>query len=238
MTQIVSNLLHNSAKFTPRGVVELSLCAVGDHAHISVRDTGAGIDAALLPRIFDPFVQGDRTLARSDGGLGLGLALVRGISELHGGSVRVESAGIGKGAEFVVVLPMVGAPVQAIERAGVRHGFSPRRVLVVDDNRDGADSLAEVVKMLGHAAEVAYDGPSALAMASANPPEIVLCDIGLPGMSGYEIAQALRAAGAEMQLYAVSGYAQSEDVRRATEAGFDGHLAKPVDVADIARLLG
>ena len=238
VTQIVSNLLHNSAKFTPRGVVELSLCAVGDHAHISVRDTGAGIDAALLPRIFDPFVQGDRTLARSDGGLGLGLALVRGISELHGGSVRVESAGIGKGAEFVVVLPMVGAPVQAIERAGVRHGFSPRRVLVVDDNRDGADSLAEVVKMLGHAAEVAYDGPSALAMASANPPEIVLCDIGLPGMSGYEIAQALRAAGAEMQLYAVSGYAQSEDVRRATEAGFDGHLAKPVDVADIARLLG
>jgi CheY-like chemotaxis protein len=218
--------------------VELSLCAVDDHAHITVRDTGAGIDAALLPKIFDPFVQGDQTLARSGGGLGLGLALVRGISELHGGSVRAESAGVGKGAELVVVLPTVAAPVHAIERAGARQDFRPRRVLVVDDDRDGAESLADVVEMLGHAAEVAYDGPSALEKARANPPEIVLCDIGLPGMSGYEIAKALRAASAEMQLYAVSGYAQSEDVRRAVEAGFDGHLAKPVDVDDIARLLG
>ncbi len=238
LTQIVSNLLHNSAKFTSRGgVVVLSLCAADGHAHVSVRDTGAGIDPALLPRIFDPFVQGDRTLPGSESGLGLGLALVRGITELHGGTVRAESAGVGAGAEFVVALPTASAPVQALERAVVQRPSRSRRVLVVDDNRDGAESLAQVVEILGHAAEVAYDGPSAIEKASANPPEFVLCDIGLPGMSGYEIAKTLRAASAGVQLFAVSGYARSEDVRRAVEAGFDGHIAKPVNVADIERLL-
>ncbi len=239
VTQVVSNLLHNAAKFTARGgMVVLSLRAVDEQAHVSVRDTGAGIDPALLPRIFDPFVQGDRTLARSESGLGLGLALVRGITELHGGTVHAESAGVGEGAEFVVVLPAAGAPVQPLERAGVQHTFRSRRVLVVDDNRDGADSLADVVALLGHAAEIAYDGPSAIEKAGANPPEVVLCDIGLPGMSGYEIAKTLRAASTGMQLFAVTGYARPEDVRRAVESGFDGHLAKPVDLADIKRLLG
>ena len=177
-------------------------------------------------------------LARNNSGLGLGLALVKGIGELHGGTVRAESAGPGKGAEFIVALPALSAPVQALERRDAPRTFTSRRVLVVDDNRDGADSLAQLVVMFGHAADVAYDGPTALEKAEANPPEIVLCDIGLPGMSGYEIARALRGANAGIQLFAVSGYAQSEDVRQAVEAGFNGHLAKPVDVAEIKRLLG
>jgi PAS domain S-box-containing protein len=238
LTQVVSNLLHNAAKFTCRGGgVTLSLQVVAGRAQLAVRDTGEGIDAALLPRVFEPFVQGDRTLARSDGGLGLGLALVRAIAELHGGTAHAESAGAGHGAELVVVLPTAEAPVRDVAPAGAHRPSRPRRILVVDDNRDGAESLAQVVEMLGHAAQVAYDGPSALEMASANAPEVILCDIGLPGMNGYQVARALRAAGAGLKLFAVSGYAQPEDVRRAVEAGFDGHLAKPVDVADIERLL-
>jgi PAS domain S-box-containing protein len=236
--QVVSNLLHNAAKFTQRGgEVALSLCTGDAQAQVCVRDSGAGIESGLLPRVFEPFVQGDRTLAQTNSGLGLGLALVKGLTELHGGSVRAESAGLGQGARFIVALPTTDAPVQALEQGRDRRAFTPRRVLVVDDNRDGADSLAQVVEMIGHAAEVAYDGPSAIAKAAANPPEVVLCDIGLPGMSGYDIARALRATGTGVKLFAVSGYAQSEDVRRSGEAGFHGHIAKPVDVAEIKRLL-
>ncbi len=206
------------------------------HAEITVRDTGAGIEPELLPRLFDAFVQGDRTLARSDGGLGLGLALVKGIVGLHGGTVAAESAGTGKGATFVIQLPLgarpgterVGAPVRAPEPR------KRRRVLVVDDNEDGANTLAEVVEMLGHAVEVAYDGPTAIEKARAALPDVVLCDIGLPGMTGLDVARALRAVCAGgMRLIALSGFAQSEDVRRATEAGFDAHVAKPCDVAQI-----
>jgi PAS domain S-box-containing protein len=239
ITQVVGNLLHNAVKFTRSGdEVVLSLHPSAAHAEIRVRDSGAGIDAALLPRIFEPFVQGDHTLARTEGGLGLGLALVKGIAELHGGTARAESAGKGKGAEFVIRLPIVEATVRPrgvpppLERA-----TGGRRVLVVDDNADAAESLADVVAMLGHVAEVAYDGPSAVAMARANPPDVVLCDIGLPGMSGYEVAKALREAGTSMQLIAVSGYGQPEDVKKAVEAGFDGHLAKPPNVDDLERLL-
>ena len=241
ITQVVGNLLHNAAKFSRRGdEVTLSLHAADDEAEISVRDTGAGIDPALLPRIFDAFVQGERTVARSEGGLGLGLALVKGITELHGGRVRGESAGIGKGAAFVVRLPALAAtPIQERLHPAAPRTRGGRRVLVVDDNRDGAESLAEIVELLGHVADVAFDGPSALEKASANRPHVVLCDIGLPGMSGYEVAKALRASGAnQMQLIALSGYAQAEDVKRALEAGFDSHLAKPCDPVWIGRLLG
>ena len=239
VTQIVTNLLHNASKFTPRGgEVVVSLGVAEGRARLSVRDTGAGIGPELLPRMFEPFVQGDRSLARSESGLGLGLALVRGLAELHGGAVRAETPGLGKGAELVVELPMAEAPVHAVERADRRSAHRSRRVLVVDDNRDAAESLAQVVEILGHAAEVAYDGFSAIEKARSNPPEIVLCDIGLPGMSGYDLAKLLRTASGRVQLFAVSGYAQAEDIRRATEAGFDGHVAKPVDVAEIKRLLG
>lgn len=240
VTQIVGNLVHNASKFTRGGdTVAVSLEVVSGMAEIRVRDTGAGIDPALLPSIFDPFVQGDRTLARTEGGLGLGLALAKGIADLHGGTVHAESAGKGMGANFVVRLPVV--PGGAGVKPGVVEGVScdgGRRVLIVDDNVDAAESLAEIVRMLGHTAEVAFDGPSALEKARARPPDVVLCDLGLPGMSGYDVARALRAAGpASPRLVAVSGYAQPDDVRRAQEAGFDGHIPKPADPSQIERLL-
>ncbi len=241
ITQVIGNLLHNAAKFTRRGdEVILSLRALEGEAEIAVHDTGAGIDPSLLPHVFEAFVQGDRTLARTEGGLGLGLALVKGITEMHGGTVRVESAGTGKGAGFVVRLPLAdAADVQEPLRRKIWGNNGGRRVLVVDDNRDAAESLAEIVEMLGHTAEVAYDGPSAIERARANPPDIVLCDIGLPGMSGYDVAKALRANTMNgMQLVAVSGYAQPEDLKAAAEAGFDRHVAKPVSSDDIEQLLG
>jgi signal transduction histidine kinase len=243
ITQVVGNLLHNAAKYTAAGgEVAVSLGVAGGAAEIRVRDSGAGIDPAFLPSIFDAFVQGERTLARTEGGLGLGLALVKGITELHGGAVRAESAGKGHGTEFVVRLPTC-APAASVPRVDGHafdrggRGTRGRRVLVVDDNEDAARSLAEILVLMGHVAEVAYDGPSAVAKARADPPDVVLCDIGLPGMSGYDVAQVLRKGSAGMQLFAVSGYAQASDVRRAVEAGFDGHVAKPVDLVEIERLL-
>jgi CheY-like chemotaxis protein len=243
ITQIVGNLLHNAAKYTRAGdEVSLSLdVGVDGQAELRVRDTGAGIDPALLPHVFDAFVQGERTLARAEGGLGLGLALVKGITELHGGTVRAESRGRGRGAEFLVRLPLMAAAAAAQGRPG---GAPPRqnggrRVLVVDDNADAAESLAEIVRMLGHVVEVAFDGPTALERVRTTRPDVVLCDIGLPGMDGYQIAKLLRRSGMSgLQLFAVTGYAQPEDVKRAIDAGFDGHIAKPCDPADIERLLG
>ena len=241
ITQLVGNLLHNAAKFTRReDEVILSLFVDGQDAVVRVCDTGAGIDPKLLPRIFEAFVQGERTLARTEGGLGLGLAFVKGIAELHDGTAHADSAGKGKGSEFTVRLPLLtvlDSRARFEPRADRRNG--DRRVLVVDDNADAAESLADVLRMLGHAVEVAYDGPTAIERVRANPPDVVLCDIGLPGMSGYEIAKALRRIGSrDIQLFAVSGYAQPEDVQRAIEAGFDGHIAKPCDPETIERLLG
>jgi PAS domain S-box-containing protein len=241
ITQVIGNLLHNAAKFTERGdEVLLSLRAGDGEAEIAVRDTGQGIDPVLLPHVFEAFVQGDRTLARTDGGLGLGLALVKGIIDLHGGTVRAESAGKGKGAEFTVRVPAVTVAAMPEELHSVIESTNNRRlVLVVDDSHDAAETLAEIVGMLGHTAEVAFDGPSAIEKAQAIRPDVVLCDIGLPGMSGHEVAKALRANGTKgMLLIAVSGYAQPEDVKKAVEAGFDGHVAKPPDPAEIERLLG
>jgi PAS domain S-box-containing protein len=239
ITQVVGNLLHNASKFTDRGgEVSLSLTAAGDVAEIDVRDSGAGIDPALLSSVFEAFVQGDRSLARSSGGLGLGLALVKGITELHRGTVRADSAGIGKGARFTVSLPIPRTDtVQEDARAPLDRCTAPRRVLIVDDNRDAALSMAEIVEMLGHEAEVAYDGPTALEKARESSPDVILCDIGLPGMSGFEVAKELRASGYRTRLFAISGYAQPEDVQRTIEAGFDGHVAKPCDASQVARLL-
>ncbi len=240
LAQIVGNLLHNSAKFTPRGGrVTLALEEVRGGAEVHVRDTGAGMEADLLVHVFEPFVQADRTLARTSGGLGLGLALVKGLTEMHGGSVRAASAGPGQGSELVVRLPLLAeaAPGRAPSLRTPAAGRS-RRVLVVDDSHDAAESLAELVEMFGHVVEVAHDGPTALARARANPPDVILCDIGLPGMSGYDVARALRAtAGDSLQLVAVSGYAQPEDLKRAAEAGFDRHVAKPPDPDELERLL-
>jgi PAS domain S-box-containing protein len=240
LAQVVGNLLNNAAKFTPSGGdVSVSLHRAGEAAELAIRDTGVGIEPGLLPQVFEPFVQGEWSLARTEGGLGLGLALVKGIVELHGGSVYAESAGRQKGSAFVFRLPLGDAAVRE-DRTHPPADRSPRcrRVLVVDDNRDAAESLADIIEMLGHEAEIAYDGPEAIAKVRASPPEIVFCDLGLPGMSGYEVARVLREMGNRLQIFAVSGYTQPEDKRRAIASGFDDHLAKPPDPGELERVLG
>jgi PAS domain S-box-containing protein len=242
LAQVLGNLLNNAAKFTPEGGrVTLTVREEAGRAVVHVRDTGSGIDPAMLDAIFDPFTQAKQTLARSEGGLGLGLALVKGLVELHGGAVGVNSGGAGRGTDFVVTVPLAApSRTAASDGRGTNEAPPPprRRVLVVDDNVDAAETLAQLVQMQGHDAEVAHDGPHALALARAHPPDVVLCDIGLPGMDGYQVARALRAQGAQAyRLIAVSGYAQPEDVAAAAAAGFDRHVAKPLDPEKLASLL-
>ena len=240
IAQVVGNLLQNAAKFTQTGgQVFLTVRTAARLVEISVRDTGAGIEPELLDRLFEPFVQSERSLARTAGGLGLGLALVKGVVELHGGTAHVISAGSGQGAEFLVRLPLAVAP-RRYGTAAVRSAdrVNSRRVLVVDDNRDAAESLAELVALFGHSVEVAYDGASAIEMAQTTSPDVVLCDIGLPGINGYEVARRIRARASDaVRLIAVSGYAQPDDVKKAVDAGFDAHIAKPPDPAVLDRLL-
>jgi len=238
IAQVVANLLGNASKFTARaGRIAVTLALTGEHAEIRIRDTGVGIEPALLPHVFEPFVQAAGSLERSQGGLGLGLALVKGIVELHRGSVRAESAGPGAGTEIVARLPIV-SPALPARGPGGRTAAHGRRVLVVDDDADAAETLAQLVEMFGHTPEIVYDGPSALERVRAAPPDIVICDIGLPGMSGYDVARALRRDGPPgLQLVAVSGFGDPEDLRLAAEAGFDAHVTKPADPAVIERLL-
>jgi CheY-like chemotaxis protein len=242
LAQVLGNLLQNAAKFTPaRGRVTLTLAVESGAAFIHVRDTGAGIEPSMIKTIFEPFTQANQTLARTEGGLGLGLAQVKGLVALHGGEVAATSEGPGRGSDFALKLPLLSmtAPLLREERTEEQRSAGRRlRVLVVDDNRDAAESLAELVEMFGHEAEVAFDGPSAIAKARANPPHVVLCDIGLPGMDGYAVARELRAMRPHgVQLVAVSGYALAEDQARAAEAGFALHVAKPPDPSQIERLL-
>lgn len=208
-----------------------------DQVVIKVRDTGVGIEPDLLPAIFDPFVQAKQDLARTEGGLGLGLTVVKGIVELHGGSVSVTST-LGTGSEFTLTLPDAGTGPDPCTGAGARQTAPNYRVLVVDDNHDAADSFAELVRLMGHEVDVAYDGSSALATAIARPPAVVLCDLDLPGMDGYEVARALRKTlGAHLRLVAVSGYTRPEDVKEALAAGFEAHVAKPPDFERVEQLL-
>ena len=244
LMQIVGNLLQNAVKFSsPGGRVSLSLAARDGSAEIRVRDQGAGIDAALLERLFEPFVQGERTLARSGGGLGLGLALVKALAEMHDGSVAASSEGPGRGAEFRVTLPLAPAEAVRTTRAllpAAALAAQPSRVLVVEDNPEVAESLRDLVEAFGHEVRVARSGDAALAEARLHPPDVVLCDIGLPGMTGYEVARAFRGDPVlrHARLVAVTGYAQAEDRREAAEAGFDRHVGKPPDPTELERLLG
>jgi PAS domain S-box-containing protein len=240
--QVVGNLLTNAAKFTPEaGRVSVRVERRGDHAVVEVTDTGLGIDGETFRRLFEPFAQADRSLDRSRGGLGLGLALVKGMVDLHGGRVGAHSDGPGRGSRFLIELPLDPQelarpqPSSAPARATARG----RSVLVVEDNRDAADSLAEVLGLAGHQVEVAYAGPEGIAKALEHRPEVVLCDIGLPGTDGYAVARAIRRdrGTAPPYLVALTGYAQSEDQQKAREAGFDAHLAKPPDLAALERLL-
>ena len=240
IAQVLGNLLQNAAKFTIRGHVLLAIdVEPPGTARLRVRDTGVGIDASLRERLFRPFEQADSTLDRSQGGLGLGLALVKGLVELHGGTVEARSEGPGSGAEFVVFLPLQaerGAPEPA---PSAPQPTPSLRIVAVEDDEDAAIVLGEMLELLGHRAEVARNGPDALELVRRLRPDLVLCDIGLPGMSGYDVARALR-ADPELRyipLVALSGYASPADVQRAAEAGFDRHLAKPIPPEELSRIL-
>jgi len=242
LAQVLSNLLNNAAKYTrPGGHIWVSAERLGSSAAIRVRDNGIGITPTMLTRIFEMFTQLPGSGVHSQGGLGIGLTLVRRLVELHGGSVEARSEGIGKGSEFVVTLPLAGVEsANDVQPAtpGAERDARPRRILVVDDNRDAADSLCMLLKSRGHQIRVAYDGLEAVGAAVAFRPDVVLLDIGLPKLSGYEAARRIReAGGADALLVAVTGWGQDEDRRRAREAGFDHHLTKPVDPVAISRLI-
>jgi two-component system CheB/CheR fusion protein len=242
ITQVIGNLLQNAAKFTKHhGHVGVSVERAGpSHAAIRISDDGVGIAPEALPRIFEPFTQAEQGLHRSVGGLGLGLALVKGLVEMHGGRVEARSQGLDRGSEFTISLPLVTeataaarAPPAARRRRKVR-----RRVLVIEDTPDAAEMLREALAMKDHEVEVAYDGEEGLAKARAFRPDIVLCDIGLPGLDGYEVARRIRAdPSLSPRLIALTGYALPEDQRRAFEAGFHQHLAKPFEIAELEEVI-
>ncbi|MGC4000879.1 MAG: PAS domain S-box protein [Anaeromyxobacter sp.] len=239
LAQVIGNLLHNAQKFTPAGgAVTVRLEAGGLGARLRIRDTGAGMPPGREHEMFEPFAQGDQGVARTKGGLGLGLALVKSLVEMHGGLVRARSEGPGRGTEFVVELPL--AEGRAAADRSEPHRGGGRSILVIEDNLDTAESLKDVLELAGHAVRTAPDGLSGLARAAEERPEVVLCDIGLPGIDGYEVARRLRADPAmqRVRLIALTGYAQPEDRRRAVEAGFDAHLAKPPDLALLQKLMG
>jgi nitrogen-specific signal transduction histidine kinase/CheY-like chemotaxis protein len=239
LVQSIVNVLTNAAKYTDAGgKIKLQTRAEGSYALVEISDNGAGISPELLPRVFELFVQGDRTLDRSLGGLGIGLSVARQLIEMHGGKVAAVSAGLGRGATFQLWLPL-------IERPGSLSGDlaeprqPSRRILIVDDNVDAADSLALVLELDGHVTRTGYSAQDALEQAVAFEPEVILLDIGLPEMDGYEVARRVRALRKlnAVKLVALTGYGQVEDLRRAQEAGFDDHLVKPVDFGTLSRCL-
>jgi PAS domain S-box-containing protein len=237
LAQIIANLLTNAAKYTEKaGRITLSTEQDENEAFVRVRDTGLGVAPESVHRIFELFVQGDRSLARSQGGLGIGLTLVKRLVEMHGGTVAVTSPGPNQGSEFTIRLPALSReqdqdhPSKEVVRAHVTDALR-KRVLVVDDNADAADSIAMILRLSGYDVRCVYDGPSVLETAKAYRPDVVVLDIGLPGMSGYDVARQLREHTdfRRTPLVAVTGYGQDEDRRRSQEAGFDYHLTKPVD---------
>ncbi|WP_438014060.1 PAS domain S-box protein [Sorangium sp. So ce315] len=244
LSQAISNVLHNANKFTDAGGrVTVTLSATSERsAAIRVRDTGIGMEPAMLGRMFEPFSQADRSLDRSRGGLGLGLSLVKGVVELHGGTVSAESAGTGRGTEIVLRLPLSRGPEPSLERAAPPSGVDSRslRVLIIEDNQDAAETLQALLAMDGHRVEVALSGRAGVEAARSFRPDVILCDIGLPGgMDGYAVARALKgSAGLSPSLMiALTGYGQEDDRRRVLEAGFDLHVVKPLDPTSLPMLL-
>ncbi len=241
LAQVVSNLLTNAAKFTePNGEIAIIGELRDGQAILRVRDTGVGIAPDLLPTVFDAFVQERQAVDRSRGGLGLGLAIVRSIVRAHGGDVGASSEGNGRGAEFTLRLPAVVAStpqMMHVAEAAKPIATRPCRVLVVDDNEDAAFLMSELLRVGGYEVEVAFDGPSALQMLDAFMPDAALLDIGLPVMDGFELARCIRARFPKALLVAVTGYGQAEDRVATRAAGFDVHLVKPIDIADVTRVL-
>jgi signal transduction histidine kinase len=238
LEQCVTNLLANAAKFTDaRGEISVRVRAEGDDAVIDVRDNGVGIAPDFVPRVFDLFSQSERSIDRSQGGLGLGLAICRQLIELHGGRVSCASEGAGRGATFTLRLPLVqvshdpGSPEISI-------ATQPKRVLVVDDNHDAADTLALWLEAHGHATRTVYGAEDALAAVEGFAPDVVLLDLGLPGMDGYEVARRIKRGHRSLRVVALSGYGQPRDKAMSAAAGFDAHAVKPVDMAELDQLLG
>jgi PAS domain S-box-containing protein len=234
VAQVLGNLLNNASKFTDNGGhVWLTVQDAGGQVVIRVRDNGVGVDAADLPRVFDMFTQVDTSLERSRGGLGIGLTLVKTLVEQHGGSVEAHSEGLGRGSEFIVRLPLVSEPAVASPPAAASPAppLASRRVLVVDDSADGAESLTMLLELAGHQTWKAYDGIAAVETAECVRPDVVLLDIGLPRMNGYEACRRIRREpwGKDMVLVALTGWGQEEDRAQSREAGFDAHMVKPVD---------
>jgi two-component system CheB/CheR fusion protein len=235
-------MLVNAAKFTLRGgKVEIFLQRKGPPEKpvvaLSVKDTGIGIAPEIRERLFEPFRQAEQALDRTRGGLGLGLAMVKGLVELHGGSVDVASEGLGQGSEFTVRFPLKAGP-PPVAPVVARCPNRSLRVLVIEDNHDTADSLKDALEFDGHHVQVAYDGPTGLALARSFQPEIIICDIGLPGIDGYQVASILRAESTPKipYLIALSGYALPEDKEHAAKAGFHQHLAKPPNLENLMQL--
>jgi CheY-like chemotaxis protein len=246
LAQVVGNLLTNAAKYTePGGRIWLTGERDGEMAVLRVRDNGIGIAPAMLPRIFELFVQVDHASTRAQGGLGIGLTLVKNLVEMHNGIVQVHSDGLGRGSEFVVKLPLVAQPLdpqQAPETGRQAYQFPPasgKRLLVVDDNQDAADSLAMLLRLQGHQVRVAYSGMAALEMTKTYTPDVVFMDIGMPGMDGYEAARRIREQPGlgKVVLAALTGWGQKEDRRRTAEAGFDHHLVKPPEPTAVESVL-
>jgi PAS domain S-box-containing protein len=244
LAQVLSNLLTNAAKYTdPPGRIQLTARVAGETVRISVKDNGIGLSATLLDHVFEMFSQGENQHGRAEGGLGIGLALVKGLVGLHGGTIAVHSEGPGMGSEFTVTLPCRSSaarssvePPPVAERKGAT---AARKILVADDNQDAANTLAMLLRLGGHEVHTAHGGQAALALAAAVHPEIALLDIGMPDLDGYEVARRLRAApgGPSLKLVALTGWGQEEDKRRAQAAGFDHHLTKPVDPDRLDALL-
>ena len=242
LSQALSNLLNNAARYThPGGRIRLTVEREGGEAVVRVSDDGIGIAPEVLPRVFDMFMQAARSEGGSEGGLGIGLTLVERLVEMHGGTVRAESGGLGRGSVFTVRLPLddsTQAPADE-DGGGIAAPAASLRILVVDDNRDSVESLGVLLRLLGHEVFTAHDGPAALAAAETHRPDAVVLDIGLPLMDGHEVARRIREQpwGRTMGLIAVTGWAQDEDRERSMQVGFDHHMAKPVDPAVLLELL-
>jgi signal transduction histidine kinase/CheY-like chemotaxis protein len=242
LEQVLTHLLRNAIMYTPPGGrIALAVTIEGNEAVIRVRDNGAGIEAERLPLLFQPLGPAHQLLDRPQGGLGIGLTLVRGLVEVHGGTITASSAGPGQGSEFFVRLPLLPTPmVRVTEPEEGKGGASPsRRILIIEDNPDGRDTLCLLLQLGGHQVEVAVDGAQGVKKALALRPEVALVDIGLPGLDGYQVARQVRAAlGEQILLIAMTGYGEPHDRRRALEAGFHAHLVKPVDPEALQALLG
>jgi PAS domain S-box-containing protein len=244
LCQVITNLLTNASKYSGEGTnIDVTLEAAGSAALLSVRDAGIGIDPQMLPRVFDLFQQGDRTLDRAHDGLGIGLTIVKHLVEMHAGQVRAHSDGLGKGSEFGIELPRIPAPAATapLDGGDAARPAPRRRVLVVEDNRDAAESVRELLRMHGHEVAVVSDGAEALAWLDDNHADLVLMDIGLPRMDGFMVAHAIHArfesSPRRPRLVALSGHARDVDRQAALRAGFDGHLSKPVEPAYLLRLI-